>query len=364
MILRLCGLCELGVGVFAMKAKRALQMENLCAQAYLYDQMARREFGPFLCGIDEAGRGPLAGPVVAAAVILPDTLNQEWIYDSKKLKPSEREELYQVIVERALAHGVGVIDHTYIDQYNVLQATYEAMRTALRQVATTMPQIDMVMVDGATIPNVQYLQRKLIRGDHLSQSIAAASIVAKVTRDRIMENYSKIFPDYGFERHMGYGTPEHLQALAQFGPSPIHRLTFAPVKAAVERSASSSKCGDRRKETGRQAESLAISNLLEKGYHLLVQNWRSMFGEIDAIMKDGDTLVIVEVRSRVGYCKERNLSTAAESINGQKQQKLRRLAEAYLQQVSSFNQVRFDVVVVSFKENAKEAQIEHYISAF
>ncbi len=339
-------------------------MIRTCSEVFQYDQMARTEFGSNLCGIDEAGRGPLAGPVVAAAVVLPDRLQSAWIYDSKQLKPQERQEAYKLIIEQALGYGIGVIDHEYIDQYNVLQATYEAMRMALNQVVSQGTTIDMVMVDGAIIPHVQYSQRKVIHGDRLSQSIGAASILAKVTRDRIMLDYAQIYPEYGFERHMGYGTPEHLLALDRFKPSPIHRLTFAPVKAAMKVKDVYVESDDRRMTAGRYAEGLAVSELESKGYELLERNWRTNFGEIDAIMRDGDTLVFIEVRSRTGLDSDHNFSLAGESIHVLKRAKVKRLASAYLQHVFRVTDVRFDVVVVSFTRGCGNYRTEHYMDAF
>lgn len=177
----------------------------------------------FLCGVDEAGRGPLAGPVVAAAVILPRDCQILYIDDSKKLTPKKREELYPIIMQEAVAVGVGYAGPERIDAINILQATYEAMREAIGNLQTE-PQ--MLLNDAVTIPQITIPQVPLIHGDARSLSIAAASIVAKVTRDRLMVQYDKEMPQYGFAAHKGYGSAAHMEALKKYGPSPIHRKSF------------------------------------------------------------------------------------------------------------------------------------------
>lgn len=176
-----------------------------------------------ICGIDEAGRGPLCGPVVAAAVILPDEYNILYINDSKKLSETKREEVYSEIDKYAVAYGVGIVSPERIDEINILQATYEAMRTAIHKLSVTP---DILLNDAVTIPMVDIKQVPIIKGDAKSQSIAAASIVAKVTRDHLMEEYDKLYPEYGFAKHKGYGTAAHIKAIKEYGPCPIHRRTF------------------------------------------------------------------------------------------------------------------------------------------
>lgn len=176
-----------------------------------------------LCGIDEAGRGPLAGPVVAGAVILPKDCDILYINDSKKLSPKKREELYAVILERAVAVGVGMVGPARIDEINILQATYEAMRKAIQNLSVVP---DILLNDAVTIPGVPIRQVPIVQGDAKSISIGASSIVAKVTRDRLMDEYDKVLPEYGFSAHKGYGTASHIEALRKYGPSPIHRASF------------------------------------------------------------------------------------------------------------------------------------------
>ncbi len=176
-----------------------------------------------ICGIDEAGRGPLAGPVVAGAVILPQKSRILYLNDSKQLSPGKREELYEVIMQEAVAVGIGYASPERIDEINILQATYEAMREA---VAGLSVEPDFLLNDAVTIPLLPMGQAPIIKGDAKSASIAAASIVAKVTRDRLMVEYDRIFPEYGFASNKGYGAAAHIEALKKYGPSPIHRRTF------------------------------------------------------------------------------------------------------------------------------------------
>ena len=177
----------------------------------------------YVCGIDEVGRGPLAGPVVAGAVILPKDCRILYINDSKKLSAKKREELFDEIQKQAVAIGIGLVPHDRIDEINILQATYEAMREAISKLSVR-PQI--LLNDAVTIPMVEIPQVPIIKGDAKSVSIAAASIVAKVTRDRLMVKYSELMPEYGFASNKGYGSQEHIEALKKYGPSPIHRKTF------------------------------------------------------------------------------------------------------------------------------------------
>ncbi|MCI8375512.1 MAG: ribonuclease HII [Lachnospiraceae bacterium] len=181
-----------------------------------------RERG-LLCGIDEVGRGPLAGPVVAGAVILPKDCEILYLNDSKKLSEKKRELLYDEIMEKAVAVGLGVVDQRRIDEINILQATYEAMRLAIGALKV---RPDLLLNDAVTIPGVEIPQVPIIKGDAKSVSIAAASIVAKVTRDRMMVEYDAIYPGYGFASNKGYGAAKHIAALKEIGPCAIHRRSF------------------------------------------------------------------------------------------------------------------------------------------
>ncbi len=178
----------------------------------------------YICGIDEAGRGPLAGPVVVASVIMPRNSKIEGINDSKKILENKREELYDKILEEAISYGVGIVDEKEIDEINILQATKKALTLSIQEL-TKRP--DLILVDalkGIDTLNIPY--QSIIKGDALCYSISAASIIAKVTRDRIMRQWEEIYPQYGFEKHKGYGTAYHISAIKEYGLSPIHRRSF------------------------------------------------------------------------------------------------------------------------------------------
>lgn len=177
----------------------------------------------YIGGIDEAGRGPLAGPVVAAVVVFKQNTKIEGINDSKKLSEAKREELFDIIKEQALDYGIGIVNNNEIDEFNILQATYMAMKKAINCLEKTP---DYLLIDAATIPGVDTPQKPIIKGDSKSISIAAASILAKVTRDSIMYQYDEMYPEYGFKGHKGYGTKEHYEAIEKHGITPIHRKSF------------------------------------------------------------------------------------------------------------------------------------------
>ena len=185
----------------------------------------------FIAGVDEAGRGPLAGPVVAAAVVLPKDIELPGVFDSKQLSDSARRSLKDEIYQLAgVKIGVSVVDASIIDEINILQATHRAMREAVKQ----LDEVDCVLVDGLPVKGFDVESRNLVKGDCLSASIAAASIIAKVTRDDIMIEMDKAYPQYGFADHKGYGTAAHLRALQEFGVTPIHRRSFRPVREIID----------------------------------------------------------------------------------------------------------------------------------
>lgn len=211
-----------------LEAERARKREEKLRQEFnridaLKEYERKYESEGYVCGIDEVGRGPLAGPVVACACILPKDCNILYINDSKKLSKKKREELYDIIMKEAVAVGIGYNSPERIDEINILQATFEAMREAISKLSVTP---DILLNDAVTIPGVDIKQVPIIKGDAKSISIGAASIVAKVTRDRLMEDYDKLFPEYGFASNMGYGTAVHIKALKELGPCPIHRQSF------------------------------------------------------------------------------------------------------------------------------------------
>jgi ribonuclease HII len=193
---------------------------------WAYERAAWADGMVCVVGLDEAGRGPLAGPVVASAVVLPKKFKTDGIGDSKSLTPAARDRAYDRIMKRAVSVGVGVVDVDEIDRVNILQATYIAMRAALANVSAAF---DFILVDGLPVPDLPARSKAIVKGDMKSVSIGAASIIAKVTRDRIMLEIDVHYPEYGFSNHKGYGTPEHLAAIAKHGPCPCHRRSFAPI---------------------------------------------------------------------------------------------------------------------------------------
>lgn len=194
------------------------------SELWKYEHAAFEEGYSLACGVDEAGRGPLAGPVCAAAVILPPDLEIEGLNDSKKLSDKRRRELYDVITEQAIAYGIAMVDEKVIDEINILQATFRAMHQAVEQLSEKPA---LALVDGNREPDFGDIPVKtIVKGDSLSANIAAASILAKVTRDRFMEEQDAIYPQYGFSVHKGYGTKAHYAALREYGACPIHRRTF------------------------------------------------------------------------------------------------------------------------------------------
>lgn len=207
--------------------------EKLPLDMLEFESLARKQGFRIVAGIDEAGRGPLAGPVVAAAVVLPANRRIAGVNDSKKLSANQRNTLYDRIMNEAVSVGVGVSDSQTVDRINILQATLRAMESA---VAGLKPQPDCLLIDGISKTALIIEQKTIKKGDSLSLSIAAASIIAKVTRDRMMEEYDSLYPGYGFADHKGYGSAVHLATIATLGPTPIHRLTFRGVREHVSHS--------------------------------------------------------------------------------------------------------------------------------
>ena len=206
------------------KEKAALEAEyiryrNMCA----YEETAYGEGVKIIGGIDEAGRGPLAGPVVAACVILPRDAFIKGLNDSKKLTAAKRDILYDEILEKAVALSTGIVDEKCIDEINILNATKRAMKSAVDSIK---PVPELLLIDAVKLSDVPIRQIPIIKGDALSVSIAAASIIAKVTRDRMIEELDALYPEYGFKQHKGYGTEEHINAIKKFGICPIHRISF------------------------------------------------------------------------------------------------------------------------------------------
>ena len=198
---------------------------------YQYEYEAAQQGMEVVAGVDEAGRGPLAGPVVVAAVILPQGLFLPKLNDSKKLSAQVREELYQKIMDEAVSVGKAVIDEKIIDRINIYQATINGMYDAI---FALQPQPQKVLIDAVPLDNLPMPSLSMIKGDAKSASIAAASIIAKVTRDHMMDEYDKKYPEYGFAQHKGYGTAQHVEAIRKYGPCPIHRCSFEPIRSMVK----------------------------------------------------------------------------------------------------------------------------------
>ena len=214
-----------GVRKLVISANKRLQaIENEKKRIYDMCSFERQYAGEgYICGIDEVGRGPFAGPVMAGAVVLPPDCMIPYVNDSKQLSEIKREELYDVIMDKAVSVGIGSVSWDRIDEINILQATYEAMRQAVSKLSV---RPDVLLIDAVHIPDLPIKQVSIIKGDCKSMSIAAASIVAKVTRDRLMVEYDKKWPEYHFAKNKGYGSAEHIEALGRYGACPIHRQSF------------------------------------------------------------------------------------------------------------------------------------------
>lgn len=285
-----------------------------------------------LAGTDEAGRGPLAGPVVAACVVLDYTNPPLEANDSKKLSSLKREDLFEKIMSEARYVGIGECSEKEIDEINILRASMLAMR---RAVENSKAPVTMLLADGNVLPGALAAQneRAVVGGDSLSLCVAAASIIAKVTRDRIMLEYAEKYPQYGFEKHKGYGTVQHRAMLEKYGPCPIHRLSFLTPKRKSE--------GLRGR--GNLAEETACGYLEAEGYKILARNYSAPGGEIDIVAQADGIIVFAEVKYRSSGV----AGTGAESVTFRKQACLKRAAEAYLAQNNITAPARFDVLELS-----------------
>ena len=299
-----------------------------------------------VCGIDEAGRGPLAGPVYAAAVILDNSAEIAGLNDSKKLSEIRREKLYDEIVEKSICYSVAFATVEEIDEINILQAAFLAMKRAAEGLSVT-PKL--ALVDGNLSPGLGIDTRTIIKGDSLSASIAAASILAKVSRDRYMIEIDGKYPGYDFARHKGYCTAAHLEAIRELGLSAIHRKTF---RVPLDRSTKSNING----KIGEQAAAKFLQRL---GYRIIKQNYSVKVGEIDIIAADGDVTVFVEVKTR----QPDSMIQPWESVTKAKQRKIIRAAQAYICNNNCDDTgFRFDVIEI-MPERGK-FKVRHIKSAF
>ena len=293
-----------------------------------------------IAGVDEAGRGPLAGPVVAAAVILPDNHKIEGLADSKKLTPKKREKLFDEI--KAVSQvGIGIVSHKTIDQINILQGTFKAMRKALGRLSK---KPEKALIDGFSLPEQVIKNEGIIGGDSKIESISAASIMAKVTRDQIMKNMDPIFPEFGFAQHKGYGTKQHMEALKKFKSTPIHRKTFRPVKENMPNMhwLKSSKL------IGKLGEQLVALKYLNDGFQIVKMNHIcSHYGEINIIAEKNDQLTFIEVKTAT-----KDQKTGLDlKLDQSKLQKLKSAIHYYLSELGEEKDVRLDVSSVIIGKN-------------
>ncbi len=292
-----------------------------------------------LAGIDEAGRGPLAGPVVAAAVMFSVGYELEGIKDSKKLTAKKRETLFEEIQKNAEGIGIGIVHEKEIDSINILQATYKAMKIAIGKLK---PVPDKILIDGPRGEISHYNTEYIVDGDDKSQCIAAASIIAKVTRDSIMTAYDKVYPEYGFARHKGYGTKFHLEAIRENKATAIHRKSFQPVKPHLP----AYSYFNTPQKLGRLGEQLAATGLVKKGCEILAMNYRvHQVGEIDIIHQEGDELVFSEVKT---LADGKGWGDPKDQIDVKKRDRIMNAAQSFLDEKGLEQNLRFDVISVRF----------------
>ena len=379
------------------KKQKAQARENARLEQMLTIEKNLRKRGiQHIAGVDEAGRGPLAGPVVAAAVILPPDTFIPGLNDSKALSEKRREELFETIHDIALAIGVGKASPQEIDKYNIRNATHRAMCEALAALGISP---DRALIDGNAIPGSSFPEQAVIGGDRKSLSIAAASVIAKVTRDRLMIDYHAQYPAYGFAGHKGYGSADHLAALQKHGPCPIHRRSFRGVFEANRsedfeifaegiRSAMNldqlqaigktianagnhipqnevqalrtlyRKQRTRLQHSGPKGEQLAEKFIEQKGYRILARRFRALGGEIDLIAEKNDTLIFVEVKTATTP----QFGQPEAWVTPAKQAQIIKIAKAYLHQHPDHAAPRFDVIAIDLTQ--PRPAIRHYENAF
>ena len=308
-----------------------------------------------VAGLDEVGRGCLAGPVAAGAVVLPPCPSpdlSEVVRDSKQLSARQRESAYEVIAKSALDRSVGWTTPAEIDRIGIVPSVRLAMRRALSQLR---PAADGLLIDALTLPAVNLPQKSIIRGDSKSLSIAAASIVAKVERDRLMSKLSEEYPDYGFESHKGYGTQRHMAAIRKLGPCTLHRMSFSPLNQSSRRGPQVS-----RTEIGTWAESFVAMAVEGRGMNIVGRNFRTRFGEVDLVAKTGDTLVFIEVRAR----RSTAFGAPAETVLGAKSRRLMLACQQFIQDTNiPWTDWRIDVASVQLDRWGRPAAVEFIESA-
>ena len=303
-----------------------------------------------IAGVDEAGRGPLAGPVVAAAVILPNYYDLKGLDDSKKVTPKKRSQLFVEIQHQATAIGVGVVAAAEIDKTNILQATQQAMKMALGRLK---PRPDLAVIDGYGLPTQIIPNKGVIKGDQSVDVIKAASIIAKVTRDKMMEQYDIIFPVYGFKKHKGYGTREHMDKLRLNKACAIHRKSFKPVAAAMPTLSWLQKEG----KIEQWGEQVAAVYLIDRGYEILFMNvYCSPYGKIDIIAEKDGVIILILVNT---YSKKQ-LGTTSQNIDQNKLKKLEATINKYAVDMQVEKDISLDVICVYLQPLAPK--FEHFKS--
>jgi ribonuclease HII len=294
-----------------------------------------------IAGVDEAGRGPLAGPVVAAAVILPKDHTIEGLIDSKKLSAKKREKLYNEII-KVSDYGIGIISHRTIDKINILQATFKAMRSAILNLDQ---KPDKTLIDGYGFPDQNIKNEGIIGGDNLIKSISAASIIAKVTRDRIMMNIDKIFPEYGFAQHKGYGTKMHMETLNVHKASPVHRKSFGPVKRNIPKM-EWLKNNNKFNSLGIQ---LVCLNYLNQNFTILHINFQSNINKkINIVLIKENVVVFVKVIASTEKIEKINIL----NLNQNEIDKMKYEASKYNQEISNIVESKFEIATIVLKKNS------------
>jgi len=305
---------------------------------FQFDCEYRSQYGS-IAGIDEAGRGPLAGPLVAAGVVLPEGFDNDVLNDSKKLTDRRRRNLYCIIRENALHVSLGVVTSGEIDRNRMSWA----VRASFNRVIADMGEnAGVFLVDGNSVAGLDAPARFFVKGDSRSLSIAAASIIAKVTRDDMMIDYHTRWPQYGFDSHKGYGSASHMKVLREAGPCPIHRMSFEPLRSAYP-SGQLDLFGAGDQIPGRGAETLAAKYLEEQGFNILHRNWLCPAGEIDLIAEKSGSIVFVEVKSTISGTTEDALSR----IDSNKLIRIRKAAEVWLTNSTIIGDPSFLAVIVT-----------------
>jgi len=315
------------------------------------EQLFRRHGYSIFAGADEAGVGALAGPVCAAIVVLKSDETIEGVDDSKRLSPQVRESLFSTITQRALDWQIAMVDSAEIDAVNIYNATNLAVERAYLGLRQVPP---LLLTDGRIKPQIGGNVVSIVGGDRLSHSIASASILAKVSRDRLMAEMDLRFPGYNFAEHKGYATPHHLELIDRLGPSPIHRLSYSPVGKSYHHQAQS---------LGHKGEDLACLYLLEKGYFVLARNYKKGGGEIDIIARQGAIIIFAEVKTT----ETSEVGETAARADIKKNERMALSAEEYVRRnFSRSPECRFDLIVVNLNPQKEgifdqnKPQVKHF----